>query len=210
VRMSWKNIKSLRSQVQRSSFSVPSNIAEGIGRGIGRESTAQRSKIHFYRIALGSLKECVTQLEVMRKIKPEMEADIASILSLWMILDEHLSRSVGSMPISKDPLEGWKLIGVQDGKKVYTRACIHLGDCIRNCPYWIGLGQPCPTQERMTVDADGVMVIYECRGCWGDGDPEVILPENCPKEASDRVSRELSDMRVQVDRRIEEFLDGAE
>ena len=57
-----EEIYALTSQVRRSAVSVPSNIAEGKGRGTGKEF------IQFLRIALGSLYELQTQLELSMRI----------------------------------------------------------------------------------------------------------------------------------------------
>ncbi|MGH9408305.1 MAG: four helix bundle protein [Vicinamibacterales bacterium] len=48
----------LTAQIRRAAVSVPSNVAAGQGRGAGRGT------IHFLRIALGSLAEVDTQLEI--------------------------------------------------------------------------------------------------------------------------------------------------
>ena len=53
-----EEIYGLTSQIKRSAISVPSNIAEGKGRGTNKDF------IYFLRIALGSLYELQTQLEL--------------------------------------------------------------------------------------------------------------------------------------------------
>lgn len=52
----------LTSQVRRAAYSIPSNIAEGAGRGSKKEF------IHFLSIALGSTFEIETQLIIANKI----------------------------------------------------------------------------------------------------------------------------------------------
>ena len=70
----------LTSQMRRASVSIPSNIAEGAGRGATKEF------IQFLKIANGSLSELDTQLEVALKLhyistaqKNEMDVSMESI-----------------------------------------------------------------------------------------------------------------------------------
>ena len=70
----------LTSQMRRAAVSVPSNIAEGAGRGATKEF------IQFLKIANGSMTELDTQLEIALKIgyitpaqKNKMDNDIESI-----------------------------------------------------------------------------------------------------------------------------------
>ena len=53
----------LTSQMRRCSVSIPSNIAEGQARGTARFG------LHFIRIALGSVGELDTQVELARRLK---------------------------------------------------------------------------------------------------------------------------------------------
>lgn len=53
----------LTSQIRRSAVSIPSNFAEGFGRKGNNEF------IRFIRIAIGSLYECQTQLEIAFNIE---------------------------------------------------------------------------------------------------------------------------------------------
>ena len=84
----------LVSQMQRSAVSIPSNIAEGQGRG------TTRFGLHFIRIALGSSAELGTLAEVARRlhyVSAEMTHDFDSQLErvrqmLYGMRREHLRR----------------------------------------------------------------------------------------------------------------------
>ena len=52
----------LTSQIRRSAISIPSNFAEGFGRKGNKEF------LRFINIAIGSLYECQTQLEISKNI----------------------------------------------------------------------------------------------------------------------------------------------
>ena len=54
---------SLNNQLQRAVISIPSNIAEGIGRSSIKE------RIHFIEIAFGSLTETMCQLEIAESLQ---------------------------------------------------------------------------------------------------------------------------------------------
>ncbi|TJY34775.1 four helix bundle protein [Pontimicrobium aquaticum] len=64
-----KEVYGLTSQLRRASVSIPSNIAEGAGRRGNKEF------IRFLYIALGSLSEVETQLEIAYRLKYLNEAD---------------------------------------------------------------------------------------------------------------------------------------
>ena len=66
----------LTSQMRRAAVSVPSNIAEGQGRGPGLDF------IRFLRIALGSLQETQTQLLLAVRIGYLSDEDIGSAIVL--------------------------------------------------------------------------------------------------------------------------------
>lgn len=174
MNLNWKGVKSLKDQIQRSCFSVPSNIAEGMGRGIGREKTAQRSKANFYRIALGSLKECVTQLDILKAVRPQSSGEITSLISSWMFLEERLVLLVGgaveaemSRPIGHD----WVLMDPSSwkeeeelGRTCYSRIC-----------------SGCLGTEIMSIDRDRVRYFYSCPECCIP-ECEVVFPEDATKE----------------------------
>ncbi len=65
----------LTSQMRRSAVSVPSNIAEGHGRG-GKEF------VRFLDIAYGSLLELETQLEIAQRIKYLNDKDANELLTV--------------------------------------------------------------------------------------------------------------------------------
>jgi four helix bundle protein len=58
-----EEIYALTSQIRRAAVSIPSNIAEGQGRGTVNEFT------HFLRIAHGSLRELETQLLIAQRLE---------------------------------------------------------------------------------------------------------------------------------------------
>lgn len=74
----------LKSQMQRSAIFIPSNIAEGSGRGSNRDQS------QFLRVALGSLRELDTQTEIAKRlsyINPPLEEELRkSILSIEYLL----------------------------------------------------------------------------------------------------------------------------
>jgi four helix bundle protein len=76
----------LVSQIRRSACSIPSNIAEGYG----RHSTADYSR--FLKIAISSLYELQTQLELSYKLEMLSKADYIKCYSL--------SREIKAMLIS--------------------------------------------------------------------------------------------------------------
>lgn len=92
-------------QLRRAVVSVPSNIAEGMG----RESTKER--VHFIEIAYGSLMEVECQLEVAKRLGyiSEVEWNVESVKS------EELERLLSGLRSSISKVEGrkWK---VESGK----------------------------------------------------------------------------------------------
>src|SRR5690606_33064938 len=76
-----------RDQISRSALSVPSNIAEGMERGSGRE------KCHYLRIAKGSCGELRTQLLIGNEIGYIPE----SLAMQWIQETRELSKMLGGL-----------------------------------------------------------------------------------------------------------------
>mgnify|MGYP000069473328 FL=1 len=74
----------LTNQMRRSAVSVPSNIAEGYG----RNSTADYKR--FLQIAVGSLYELQTQIEIAFRLKYLPEVSFENIISLCTEIDKML------------------------------------------------------------------------------------------------------------------------
>jgi four helix bundle protein len=66
----------LTNQLRRAAVSVPSNIAEGQGRGVGNEFA------RFLRIAIGSIQEMETQLLIAERLGYICESDLKPVLEL--------------------------------------------------------------------------------------------------------------------------------
>jgi four helix bundle protein len=71
-----EEIYGLTSQVRRAAVSVPSNIAEGQGRGVGNEFR------HHLRIAQGSLQETETQLMIAERLGFVTAQRLQSVMEL--------------------------------------------------------------------------------------------------------------------------------
>jgi len=81
----------LKSQMRRAAVSIPSNIAEGSSRGSDKE------QVQYLRIALGSLRELETQIEIGKRvgyISLEVESDLQLIVKSIGIL---LSRLISAL-----------------------------------------------------------------------------------------------------------------
>jgi four helix bundle protein len=73
-----EEIYALTNQMRRCAVSIPSNIAEGQGRGTSREF------VHFLRIAYGSLRELETQVIIAQRLQyltPDAAAKLLSVAS---------------------------------------------------------------------------------------------------------------------------------
>lgn len=87
-----EEIYGLTSQMRRSAISIPSNIAEGAGRNGGKEF------VRFLYIALGSLSELETQLEISLRLKyiPN-EIDAQPIFDKIIFIRRMLSKLIKSI-----------------------------------------------------------------------------------------------------------------
>ncbi|MFV0148627.1 four helix bundle protein [Empedobacter falsenii] len=83
----------LVSQMRRASISIPSNIAEGAGR------KSKKEFIHFLYIALGSLNEIETQLEISKRLNyisnlDDFDTQFLHIKRMLLKLIESLKRDI--------------------------------------------------------------------------------------------------------------------
>lgn len=81
----------LTSQVRRSAVSIPSNIAEGYG----RNSTGDYTR--FLQIALGSLFEVQTQIEIAFNLHYNSENDFQSLFDLSREIERMLSSLINKL-----------------------------------------------------------------------------------------------------------------
>ena len=79
----------LISQLRRSAVSLPSNIAEGAGRKGTKEF------IHFLHIALGSLNEMETQMEISRRLG--FVSDLNSFTELFLHIKRMLLKLIENL-----------------------------------------------------------------------------------------------------------------
>lgn len=85
----------LASQLQRSAVSIPSNIAEGSGRGTRKDFA------HFLDQARGSLLEVITQLEISRSLNYGDSDKIKAIQLEYEILGMRINALIKTMKDSK-------------------------------------------------------------------------------------------------------------
>ncbi len=83
----------LSNQMRRASVSIPSNIAEGQGRGTTKDD------VHFLHIARGSLQELETHLLLAQRLTFASESEVQSLLSLA----DEVSRLVSGLMNSLAP-----------------------------------------------------------------------------------------------------------
>ncbi|MBI3158487.1 MAG: four helix bundle protein [Chloroflexi bacterium] len=82
----------LINQIQRAAVSVPSNIAEGHG----RKNDAEFRR--YLYIALGSLSELETQLEIAARLKYVKDDEIASLGDLVLELNRMIFGLIANLP----------------------------------------------------------------------------------------------------------------
>jgi len=81
----------LVSQMRRAAISVPSNIAEGNGRGHSKEY------LHFLYNARGSLMELRTQIDISKRLGYLKEADYSSLIESYETLRKMLMNLISSI-----------------------------------------------------------------------------------------------------------------
>ena len=93
----------LVSQMRRASTSMPSNIAEGWGRG----TSSDRQFLSFLRISRGSLYELETQIELSKRLFHKQQLDTTPLTSELTIIAKMLTKlivkiEVGYKQLRKD------------------------------------------------------------------------------------------------------------
>ena len=91
----------LRSQMQRAAVSIVANIAEGYGR------SHRGDYLHHLSIAMGSLQELDTHVEIVRRLGLLYEGDLHTLHTLQMLGDEVgrlLTRLIQSLSSRPQPL----------------------------------------------------------------------------------------------------------
>lgn len=89
-----EEIYGLTSQIRRSAVSIPSNIAEGAGRKGEKEFS------RFLYIALGSLSELETQLEIAIRLKYfEKTTEVDSVVDRIIYIRRMISKLIKSLSI---------------------------------------------------------------------------------------------------------------
>jgi four helix bundle protein len=86
----------LTSQIRRAAVSIPSNIAEGFG----RQSTGDY--IRFLNIAVGSLFEVQTQIEIAFNLSFIEESDFTVIFESTREIDRMMSSLIQKLKIKKE------------------------------------------------------------------------------------------------------------
>lgn len=89
-----RNNNNLRNQIERSSLSITSNIAEGFGR------SSQKDKKHFYVMARGSAYEVQSQLYLAYDIGDITETEFNNLLNLSTTSTKILHGLIGSLKAS--------------------------------------------------------------------------------------------------------------
>lgn len=85
----------LTSQLRRAAVSIPTNIAEGYG----RHSTSDY--IRFLKIALGSLNECITQLEISVRLNFVNKDEVKEALELCAEIEKMLISLVNKLRVKQ-------------------------------------------------------------------------------------------------------------
>jgi four helix bundle protein len=86
----------LADQLKRASRSIPSNIAEGYGRGISEKDTA-----NLLRMSLGSTNEVLFNLEFLKDTEMIDKDDVINYIDQYTIVVKQLTKLVQSLEVSR-------------------------------------------------------------------------------------------------------------
>jgi four helix bundle protein len=88
-----KELGGLKNQIERACTSIPLNLSEGEGRKCGTKGIADR--LRFFRIALGSAKELMSQLRIIRTtVSLTYASEVNSALELTYLVVETISTEI--------------------------------------------------------------------------------------------------------------------